>query len=336
MTQQTHWLKNRPHIVSYASIAGPMESRSPMAKHFDRVVMDDKLGQSSFEQAECQMLIRAVQLAMDKAQKLPDDISFFLAGDLLNQIISASFTAREIKIPMLGIYGACSTMAEGLCLGAMLINANYGKLALAGTASHFSTAERQYRTPLEMGSPRPPTAQRTVTGAGVTIIGLEGSGPVIPCVTIGRVIDLGVSDPNQMGAAMAPATADTLSTHFRETQRSPADYDLIVTGDLGTIGAAILQELMDEEGYPLKGKLMDCGEEIFRGMENVNAGGSGAGCSAVTLNGYLMHQMEKNELHRILFAATGALLSPTTTMQKESIPGIAHVVVIEQEAAWTI
>ena len=335
MTQQTHELKNRPRIVSYASMAGPMEAQGPMAKHFDRVFTDDRLGQDSFEQAECQMLIRTIHLALDKARKLPEAVSFLLAGDLLNQIISSSFAAREVKIPMLGLYGACSTMAEGLCLGAMLVNAGYGKLALAGTASHFSTAERQYRTPLEMGCQRPPTAQRTVTGAGATLIGTEGHGPCIPCVTLGRVIDLGISDPNQMGAAMAPAAADTLLTHFKETQRSPADYDLIVTGDLGTIGASILRELMAQAGYPLDNKLMDCGEEIFRGMPHVDAGGSGAGCSAVTLNGYLMHRLEEGKLRRVLFTATGALLSPTTTMQKESIPGIAHAAVIEQEAAWT-
>lgn len=326
----THLLANRPGVVSHAAIVGPKEGEGPFRGYFDEICVDDKLGEDSFEKSECLFLQKSIQLALERAGLNADQVSFLLSGDLLNQIISASFAARQIKMPFLGLYGACSTMAESLALGAMLVNAGYGQHAVCATASHFSTAERQYRTPLEMGCQRPPTAQRTVTGAGATVLGAVGGSIVIPRVTVGEVIDMGVTDVNQMGAAMAPAAADTLTRHFEESGLTPGDYDLIVTGDLGEIGVQILEELMQQSGWDLGDRLMDCGAEIYKGLENVDAGGSGAACSASVLNGVILPRMEEGAYQKVLFMATGALLSPTTTMQKESIPGIAHAVAFER------
>jgi stage V sporulation protein AD len=302
----------------------------PIAPYFDQIIEDDMLGEKSFEKAECHLLQDCIHIVLDKGMLNSDQIAYLIAGDLLNQIISASFAARQIKIPYIGVYGACSSMAEALALGAMLMNAGYGQYGICATSSHFSTAERQYRTPLEMGCQRPPTAQRTVTGAGATLLGNQGGQVCIPCVTLGQVIDLGVTDVYQMGAAMAPAAADTLTHHFTETGRTAKDYDLIITGDLGEIGIEILRELMATSGFEVGEKIMDCGAEIFRGMTDVDAGGSGTGCSASVLNSMVLKKIEDGTYNRVLFAATGALLSPTTTMQKETIPGIAHAVVLER------
>jgi stage V sporulation protein AD len=326
----THTLKNRPGVLAHAAVVGPKEGEGPFGSCFDEVNQDDMLGQDTFEKGECMFLQKSIRMAIEKAGLNSDQVSFLLAGDLLNQIISASFAARQIKCPFFGLYGACSTMAESLALGALLINAGYGEHAVCATTSHFSTAERQYRTPLEMGVQRPPTAQRTVTGAGATTLSAHAAAVEVARVTVGEVIDMGITDANQMGAAMAPAAAHTLCNHFSETGLTPAYYDLIVTGDLGEIGSQILNELMTKAGYPLNEKLLDCGAEIYRGLENVDAGGSGAACSAVVLNGVLLPKMEQGVYQRILFMATGALLSPTTTMQQESIPCIAHAVSFER------
>ena len=326
----TYLLDNPPCVISHAAIVGPKEGEGPLAHWFDQICQDDTLGQDSFEKGECLLLQNTLQLAMEKANLSPDQLSFMLAGDLLNQIISASFAARQIKAPFLGMYGACSTMAESLAVGAMLLSGGFGHRILCATTSHFSTAERQYRTPLEMGCQRPPTAQRTVTGAGATLLGMDGGSIRIPRVTLGQVIDLGVTDANQMGAAMAPAAADTLIHHFEETGHGPDYYDRIVTGDLGEIGLDILRELLSGNGYALDERLMDCGAEIYKGLDNVDSGGSGCGCSAAVLNGMILPQMEQGAYDRVLFMATGALLSPTSTQQKESIPGIAHAVAFER------
>ena len=326
-------LANPPCVVSHAAIVGPKEGEGPLASWFDEVSWDDTFGESSFEKGECQLLIRTVKKAMGKGNVNADQISFMLAGDLLNQIISASFAARQIKSPFLGMYGACSTMAESLAVGAMLMSGGMGEHVICTTASHFSTAERQYRLPLEMGCQRPPTAQRTVTASGATLLGRTGGNVIIPWVTLGQVIDLGIDDANHMGAAMAPAAADPVMHHFEETGRKVEDYDLIVTGDLGETGRMILEELLADGGYTVGGKLMDCGAEIYRGLDKVDSGGSGCGCSAAVLNGMLLTQLEAGEYERILFAATGALLSTTSMQQKETIPGIAHAVVLERRDA---
>jgi len=313
-----------------ACIVGPKEGQGPLAPFFDRIEKDDLLGQTSFEQAEMQLQLQCAQMLLQKENLRPEDISLLLSGDLLNQVVAAGFCARELKIPYLGLYGACSTMAESLMLGSMVLSAGYGTNALCMASSHFSTAERQYRFPLEMGTQRPPSAQWTVTGAGAALISTVLPSPlVITGVTPGRVIDLGITDANHMGAAMAPAAADTLEAHFRDSHTKPSDYDRIITGDLGQIGSDLVCEMLHEKGYDIAPVHMDCGVEIFRGMQ-LGSGGSGCGCCAVTLAGFIRNQFMEGTLKRILFTATGALLSPTTTQQGESIPSIAHAVVIER------
>ena len=254
----------------------------------------------------------------------------FLGGDLLNQIVSSGYTARQLGIPFLGLYGACSTMAESLLLGAMLIDGGFADTALCATCSHFSTAERQYRFPLELGNQRTPTAQWTVTGAGATLLGRESSLPLcIESVTIGSVWDLKQTDANNMGAAMAPAAMQTLKSHLNDLHRIPEDYDLIVTGDLGRVGYDLMKLLCRKEGIELDQRYIDCGCEIFDVSQDVHSGGSGCGCSAVSLNGWLLGRMLKGEIRKMLFLATGALMSPTMSQQGESIPGVAHAVSLE-------
>lgn len=284
------------------------------------------------------MFEQSVRRALDKIGLESGDMDCLLGGDLLNQIISANFAARELKTPFLGLYGACSTMAESLLIGSMLIDGGYaGRVACAAT-SHFCTAERQFRSPLEMGGQTTPTAQRTVTGAGSSILAeasytgkmLYGN-VFITAATIGRVVDLGITDTTNMGAAMAPAAADTLCAHLSETGRSIRDYDLIVTGDLGSFGSEMFLELCRDNGVDASRRHMDCGNLIFSSKQKVDCGGSGCGCSASVLNGYLLNRIEQGDLRRILFMATGALMSPTSGMQSDSIPGIAHGVVLERK-----
>lgn len=334
---QTMTFSRRPRIVSAASIVSRVEGDGSLGGHFDVVLEDDRLGESTFEKAECKMFESAIRLACSKAGLSPADMDVMLAGDLLNQLITANYGARSLKIPYLGLYGACSTMAETLLLGSVLLDGGYQSRISCTACSHFSTAERQYRYPLEMGTSAPPTAQRTVTGAGSIVL---SSSPVpVPVFsnitvthgTIGKVIDLGITDTNNMGAAMAPAACDTILTHLQDTGRSPQDYDLIVTGDLGTFGAQMLLELLSEHGTDLSGRHLDCGARIFHPEQHYNCGGSGCGCSAVVLCGWLLPKLERGELHRILFLATGALMSPTANQQGESIPGIAHAVVLEHD-----
>ena len=323
-------LPSQPRIRSYASIAGQKEASGPLGHTFDETFADDTLGQKSWERAEAKMLERAADLALSKAKVYADGVDVFLGGDLLNQIVSSGYTARQLGIPFLGLYGACSTMAESLLLGAMLIDGGFADTALCATCSHFSTAERQYRFPLELGNQRTPTAQWTVTGAGATLLGRESPLPLcIESVTIGSVWDLKQTDANNMGAAMAPAAMQTLKSHLDDLHCIPEDYDLIVTGDLGRVGYDLMKLLCRKEGIELDQRYIDCGCEIFDVSQDVHSGGSGCGCSAVSLNGWLLGRMLKGEIRKMLFLATGALMSPTMSQQGESIPGVAHAVSLE-------
>jgi stage V sporulation protein AD len=259
------------------------------------------------------------------------EIDLLVSGDLLNQIISASFAARDFDFPFLGVYSACSTMSESMSVAASLVNAGYFKRTVAATGSHFSSAERQYRYPLELGTTRPPQSQWTVTGAGACVIADGGSDTAITAATFGRVVDYGITDVNNMGAAMAPAAADTLLRHFAETGKTPKDYDLIVTGNLGALGSRLMKELAWEKGLDLQANHVDCGEIVYKVIEDEFQGGSGAGCSALVFHSYIMDKLKRGELNKVLFAATGALLSTVSSGQGESIPCICHAVAIENE-----
>lgn len=334
MTQGHFKLNNKPRIIAGATVVGPKEGQGPLGKYFHEVLEDDKMGLDSYEKAESAMVRRAAQMALDQSGLREQDISFMMGGDLLNQIIGANYAARELKIPFLGMYGACSTMAETLMTASLVLSGGFGQYALCTTSSHFSTAERQYRFPLEHGNQRPPTAQWTVTGAGAAILSTDlniMTGPVVESVTIGTINDKGIKDANNMGAAMAPAAADTITKHFLLGDLTIADYDLIVTGDLGQVGQGLLMDLLRNNDVDIKGKHFDCGCRIYGDTQGVEAGGSGCGCSASVLNGYLLPLMQKGELRRILFVATGALMSPVSSQQGESIPGIAHAVSICRE-----
>ncbi len=337
--RQTVRFLQPPRLISGAAIVGDVEGQGPLGSCFDIVLEDDTWGEESWEKAERKMFEQAVRIAFEKCAIPVNGVDLLLGGDLLNQIISANFAARELAIPFLGLYGACSTMAESLLLGSMLIDGGYASRVACAATSHFSTAERQYRFPLEMGGQTTPTAQRTVTGAGASLLAAAKDDAAryfsrirIMGGTVGRVVDLGITDANNMGAAMAPAAADTLAAHFRETGRSAEDYDLIVTGDLGRFGSEMLHDLCADKGIVLGDRHRDCGNMIFSPQQKVDCGGSGCGCSAVTLNGFLLRQLEEGNIARLLFMATGALMSPTAGMQGDSIPGIAHAVVLEREA----
>ena len=333
--QSTILLPQRPRIAAGAAIVGQKEGEGPLRQDFDDVIEDDLFGEESWEKAESRFQYTAAQTCLRKAGITPAQVDAALGGDLLNQIMAASMAARELHIPFLGLYGACSTMAESLCIGSMLVDGGYVRTALCTASSHFCSAERQYRFPLEYGCQRPPTAQWTVTGAGATLLTAD---PRLPClarcthVTIGRVVDMDVKDANNMGAAMAPAAADTITRHLQDTGRTAEDYDLILSGDLGQVGHDVLLTLMAQRGVPLApARYTDCGLMIFTPEQDVHSGGSGCGCSAVVLNGNILRRIQAGELRRVLFLATGALLSTTTSQQGESIPGIAHAIVLEAD-----
>ena len=318
--------KNAPKIIATGTIAGPKECAGIVGEFVDRPLTDDMFGEDTFEKAECKMLSTAIDTAIANAKLKRSDIDVLFSGDLLNQIISASFAARDFDIPFLGVYSACSTMSESMLLAAAMVNAGYAKRAVAATGSHFASAERQYRYPLEQGTTRPPQSQWTVTGAGGCVIADEGEGISIVSGTMGKVVDFGVTDVNNMGAAMAPACADTLMRHFRDTGTSPDDYDMIVSGDLGALGSRILKDLTWEKGYDISSNHVDCGEIVYKVIEDEFQGGSGAGCSAVVFNSYIMAKLISGQFKRVLFAATGALLSTVSSGQGESIPCISHAV----------
>lgn len=327
---QTLLLTSCPAIVGYASVVGQKEGEGPLKECFDYISEDSYFGEQSWEKAESHMLRQCFELACGKAKLPPGVLDAVLSGDLLNQCISSAFAMKDTKLPYLGLYGACSTMAESLALAALLIDGGYAGHTAAVTGSHFCSAERQYRFPLEYGGQRPPTAQWTVTGAGALVLGGEGKGPRVTHVTFGSIVDAGIKDANMMGAAMAPAAYETLKAHFADTGRGPQDYDAIFTGDLGALGHDILQELFDRDGVKLGCTYMDCGVLLFDlNTQDVNAGGSGCGCSASVLGGHILRGMEKGVWNRVLFAATGALMSPLSAQQGSSIPGICHAVAIE-------
>lgn len=327
--KQTVRMQNGVGIAGYASIAGKKEGEGPLRRYFDILMEDAEWGEKTWEKTESKMQKSAVAHAVEKAGINLSDINYIFAGDLLNQCIGSSFGLRELEIPFLGVYGACSTMAETLGLAAMTVDGGFADCSAAVTSSHFCTAERQYRTPLEYGGQRTPTAQWTVTGAGALILSKSGGAPYVTHFTAGKIVDLGITDANNMGAAMAPAAADTLLAHFKDTGKRPEDYDLILSGDLGEVGRSILVDMMNDEGYDIAENYNDCGCMIFDGKkQDTHAGGSGCGCGASTLCGYVMNRMKAGELNRVLFMATGALLSPTSTLQGESIPSVAHAVVI--------
>lgn len=326
---QTIEFKNRPKIVGSYSVVGPKEGKGPFGDYFDYVMKNDLFGEKTYEKAERKMLEQAVTGAIEKAGLTAGDINLLLAGDLLNQIISSSYAARAFNVPYLGMFGACSTMAESLAIGASLVNGGHFRNVICATGSHFSTAERQFRFPLELGNQRVPTSQWTVTAAGASVLSLEGDGPVVAMATFGKVVDFGIIDVNNMGAAMAPSAADTLQAHFEDTGRKPTDYDLIATGDLGKLGAEILIDLLEDKGIKLGPNYSDCGHSYFTRKQDTMCGGSGCGCSASVLNSYIITKLKRGELKRVLFVPTGALMSTTATQQGESIPGVSHAIVLE-------
>ena len=330
--QRTVALSNPPSVLSFANIGGKFEGQGPLSGYFDELSQDSFFGEKTWEKAESAMQKKVVRRALEQAKLKPKDIGYILAGDLLNQCIGSSFGLRELGIPFYGLYGACSTMGESLSLAAMLIDGGFTERAIAVTSSHFCTAERQYRMPVPYGSQRTPTAQWTATASGCTVLGREGAGPYITHITCGKIVDKGITDPNNMGAAMAPAAYDTLAAFFRDTGTAPRDYDLIVTGDLGELGHGIVRDFFSRDGVELGDNFQDCGLLLYdRESQDMHAGASGCGCSASVLNGYLLTQMQRGVWKKIVFAPTGALLSPTSSFQGESIPGICHAVCISAE-----
>ena len=327
--KKTVALTSQPHIIETSSIVGKKEGEGPLAKYFDFILEDEYWGEKSFEKTEIKILKENLNKVLQKAKKTPEDINYVLAGDLLNQCMASNYAIRETKIPVFGLYGACSTMAESLSLGAMTIDGEYGDTVLCMTSSHFCSSEKQFRFPLEFGTQRTPTAQWTVTGTGGVILEKEGTGPYITTVTTGKIVDMGIKDANNMGSAMAPAAADTILAHFRDLGLDKNAYDYVITGDLGKIGSIALKDILKGYGLDLEDKLKDCGMLIYDIEESdTHSGGSGCGCSASVLASYLLDEMSKKTINNILFVATGALLSPEMILQGESIPSIAHAVSI--------
>lgn len=326
---KTLFFKNKPVISCAKSIGGPKESEGAIGEFIDIKLNDDMAGEKTFEKAERQMLYSVFSECLKASKKQESEIDAVLAGDLLDQIISATFATRNFRTAYLGLYNACATFTEALILGSVLIDGGYMKNVMCGTSSHFASAERQYRYPLELGCTRPPQSQWTVTGAGACILSNRGKGPKITSATVGRIVDYGVTDTNNMGAAMAAAACDTLVTHFKETGFSPCDYDLIISGDLGTLGSRILKDLTWEKGFDIEEQHVDCGEMVYNINEKEYQGGSGAGCSSMTFCSYFYRRLKEKKFKKILLMTTGALLSPASAQQGESIPGIAHAVVVE-------
>lgn len=328
--QQTIVLDKQPILLSGAGIVGKKEGDGPLAKFFDNIVDDEYAGEKTFEAAESHILRDAYIKALEKSGKSSTDINIILSGDLLNQCTAASYAFRDVDTPYLGLFGACSTMSESLAIASMLIDGGSVDYAVCAASSHFCSAERQFRFPLEFGTQRTPTSQWTVTGAGAIILGKDGQGPKITCVTPGRIMDQGILDSNNMGAAMSPAASDTIMKHLQDTGRTVDDLDMILTGDLGSFGTTMLRELLLKNNIDLKNKHKDCGMMIFDlESQDVDCGGSGCGCSASVLSTYILDMFKQGIIKRLLFIATGALLSPTRIQQGETIPGIAHAVLIE-------
>ncbi|MDO4830279.1 MAG: stage V sporulation protein AD [Clostridia bacterium] len=327
---RTIGFEEMPSIIGYASVAGKKESEGPLGSGFDKLIFDSYDGFDTYEQAESQFQTEAVSLALEKSGVSAQDVDYIFAGDLLNQCVGSSFGLKSFNIPYLGQYGACSTMAQGLIMAAVFVEGGAASTAMCVTSSHFCSAERQYRFPLEYGGVRTPTAQWTVTGAGSCVLKNDKKGPCVARATVGRIVDLGVKDANNMGAAMAPAAAQTIKDYFTDTNTSPKDYDLILTGDLGKVGSASLYDLLLMENIDIRNNHNDCGLMIFdRKKQDVHAGGSGCGCAGSVFCSKILNSINDGRLKNILFIATGALMSPTTSGQGSSIPSIAHLVNIK-------
>ena len=327
---RTIGFEEMPSIIGYASVAGKKESEGPLGSGFDKLIFDSYDGFDTYEQAESQFQTEAVSLALEKSGVSAEDVDYIFAGDLLNQCVGSSFGLKSFNIPYLGQYGACSTMAQGLIMAAVFVEGGAANTAMCVTSSHFCSAERQYRFPLEYGGVRTPTAQWTVTGAGSCVLKNDKKGPCVARATVGRIVDLGVKDANNMGAAMAPAAAQTIRDYFTDTNTSPKDYDLILTGDLGEVGSASLYDLLLMENIDIRNNHNDCGLMIFdREKQDVHAGGSGCGCAGSVFCSKILNSINDGKLKNILFMATGALMSPTTSGQGSSIPSIAHLVNIK-------
>jgi len=329
ISRQTWHFAEDVRVQASAVSVGPKEGEGPLASFFDQIHDDVYVGQQTWEDAERKLMEDAVTILLQKASIKEQDVDVILAGDLLNQNITTNFTAEKLEIPLMGMYGACSTSMLTLATAAALVNAGYVNRAIAACSSHNATAERQYRYPTEYGGQKPPSAQWTVTGAGAGLVGIGGKGPRITYATMGKVTDMGIKDPFDMGSAMAPAAVSTIYSHFQDTGRTPKDYDLIVTGDLAAVGYPIVKELMLAQGYAMDDMYNDCGLMIYDPEQEVFAGGSGCASSAVVTYSYIMDQLNRGLLKRVLVCATGALLSPISYQQGNSIPCIAHAVAFE-------
>lgn len=332
MGGQTWQFDSRPRIVGSATVVGPEEGAGPLSTDFSYIYDNIEINEKTWEKGERRLFEHSAELALIHSNVSKEDVQCFVGGDLMNQIISSSFAARKLSIPFLGVFGACSTSMESLAIASLIVDSGAGDYAMAGTASHNCTVEKQFRYPTEYGSQKPPTAQYTVTGSGCAVVGKAEKGTIVDCATIGRVTDMGIKDPFNMGAAMAPAATDTILSHFRDTEREPSYYDLIVTGDLASIGHSITTELLKKQGYDMnQTEFNDCGLLIYdrEKQKQVIAGASGAGCSAVVTYGHLLNRIKKGELQKVLVVATGALLSPLSYQQGDSIPCVAHAVALE-------
>ena len=327
--KQTIKFDRPPTILETACIAGPKEADGPLAKYFDKCIEDEMYEEKTWEKAESKIIKETVNTLISKSGVGVTDLEYCFAGDLLNQCISSSFGLRELNIPFFGIFGACSTFVEGLSLASVFIDGGIKK-ALCTASSHFCSSEKQFRFPLELGNQRPPTSQWTVTACGSAILSSDGEGPFITSITTGKIVDMGIKDANNMGAAMAPAAFDTIMTHFKDTGRSPTYYDAILTGDLGYIGRDIVIDLFKQNGYNIKSVYNDCGVLIFdKENQDTHSGGSGCGCCASVFSGYLFDCLKNKKIKRLLLVATGALMNSMSAQQGESIPGIAHAISIE-------
>ena len=327
---QTFKLDNPVTILDTASIVGKKEADGPMAKYFDVCLEDEFFGEKTWEKAESKMIKSAIETVIRKSNISVSDIDYLFAGDLLNQCISSSFGIRDFEIPFFGVFGACSTFVEGMMLASMLLDSGAGNHAVTATSSHFCSAEKQFRFPLELGNQRPPTSQWTVTGGAAAVLAKSGAGPYITNVTPGKIVDRGIKDANNMGSAMAPAAVSTIITHLKDTGRKPSYYDAIITGDLGHIGKSIVLDLCKAEGYQLSSLYNDCGVLMFdKEKQDTHAGGSGCACCGTVFSGYFFNQLKQKKIKKMLLVATGALMNSTSSQQGESIPGIAHAVSIE-------
>ena len=327
LSRSTIRLTGSPSIVGSAAVGGKKEGEGPLARYYDILCDDSSLGEQTWEKAESRLQKDAVNKALEKSCLSTTDIDFLFAGDLLNQCISSTYGLRDLEIPFLGVYGACSTMAESLALASLFVDNGIAVHAAAVTSSHFCAAERQFRLPLEYGGQRTPTSLWTATASGAAVVAHGEKGPFVKEISIGKITDMGITDANNMGAAMAPAAYETIKTFLQDTNTAPSDYDLILTGDLGQVGTKVLLELLQKDNIDISGVHNDCGLMIYdMEKQDVHAGGSGCGCSASVLCGYIMQEITAKRLNEVLFVATGALMSPTSVQQGESIPGIAHLI----------